>query len=291
MATKRYKKLRRIKQKKSILKSVLRNRFFWIGNLSVLAIAGLLYAIFFSSFFSIENIEIQGNQKVALQNLDKFIEERIPRKIIFFELNHLLLADAGLIAQEVYDAFPEVDSVLVRKKFPDALVVTIIERKDVAIWCHEKKYNVKILDSDTNKMKSFQQCFALDENGIIFEEKEALGQVIVSTPQRSKDAALGAEVIEKDILKTILGFQRELDAFDLFQKVGLRVASLTVLSENQVRAKISEGWEFYLNPSENIDWQITKAKLVLQEEVPFEKRALLEYIDLRFGDQAYLKYR
>ena len=291
MATKRYKKLRRIKQKKSILKSVLRNRFFWIGNLSVLAIAGLLYAIFFSSFFSIENIEIQGNQKVALQNLDKFIEERIPRKIIFFELNHLLLADVGLIAQEVYDAFPEVDSVLVRKKFPDALIVTIIERKDVAIWCHEKKYNVKILDSDTNKMKSFQQCFALDENGIIFEEKEALGQVIVSTPQRSKDAALGAEVIEKDILKTILGFQRELDASDLFQKVGLRVASLTVLSENQVRAKISEGWEFYLNPSENIDWQITKAKLVLQEEVPFEKRALLEYIDLRFGDQAYLKYR
>ena len=259
--------------------------------MSVLAIAGLLYAIFFSSFFSIENIEIQGNQKVALQNLDKFIEERIPRKIIFFELNHLLLADAGLIAQEVYDAFPEVDSVLVRKKFPDALIVTIIERKDVAIWCHEKKYNVKILDSDTNKMKSFQQCFALDENGIIFEEKEALGQVIVSTPQRSKDAALGAEVIEKDILKTILGFQRELDAFDLFQKVGLRVASLTVLSENQVKAKISEGWEFYLNPSENIDWQITKAKLVLQEEVPFEKRALLEYIDLRFGDQAYLKYR
>ena len=291
MATKRYKKLRRIKQKKSILKSVLRNRFFWIGNLSVLAIAGLLYAIFFSSFFSIENIEIQGNQKVALQNLDKFIEERIPRKIIFFELNHLLLADAGLIAQEVYDAFPEVDSVLVRKKFPDALIVTIIERKDVAIWCHEKKYNVKILDSDTNKIKSFQQCFALDENGIIFEEKEALGQVIVSTPQRSKDAALGAEVIEKDILKTILGFQRELDASDLFQKVGLRVASLTVLSENQVKAKISEGWEFYLNPSENIDWQITKAKLVLQEEVPFEKRAQLEYIDLRFGDQAYLKYR
>ena len=291
MATKRYKKLRRIKQKNSIHKSVLRNRFFWIGNLSVLAIAGLLYAIFFSSFFSIENIEIQGNQKVALQNLDKFIEERIPRKIIFFELNHLLLADAGLIAQEVYDAFPEVDSVLVRKKFPDALVVTIIERKDVAIWCHEKKYNVKILDSDTNKMKSFQQCFALDENGIIFEEKEALGQVIVSTPQRSKDAALGAEVIEKDILKTILGFQRELDASDLFQKVGLRVASLTVLSENQVKAKISEGWEFYVNPSENIDWQITKAKLVLQEEVPFEKRALLEYIDLRFGDQAYLKYR
>ncbi len=34
----------------------------------------------------------------------------------------------------------------------------------------------------------------------------------------------------------------------------------------------------------SIDWQMTKLNLVLEKEIPPEKRGDLEYIDLRFGE-------
>ena len=102
---------------------------------------------------------------------------------------------------------------------------------------------------------------------------------------------LGEQVLAQELLSNILLFQKQMDAAALFQEVGLRVSGITVFSEDRANARISEGWEIYLNPADNIDWQTTKAKLVLDQEIPFAKRPLLEYIDLRFGDQAYIKYR
>ena len=51
-----------------------------------------------------------------------------------------------------------------------------------------------------------------------------------------------------------------------------------------------EGWDIYLNMQKDIEWQITKIETVFLEELSQEKRENLLYIDVRFGDQVYLKY-
>ena len=210
------------------------------------------------------------------------------KNFLFFKINHLFLADTRKIAENIQSALPEIESMAIDKVFPNKVNVVVRERGMIALWCQTKEYTVEVGDSETKEAKSFRQCFALDKNGILFEEKQPEGEVIISGEE--KNAALGDQVIDEELLVNILRFQREVDSFALFQELGLRVSTLSVVSKERVHAKISEGWEIYVNPAENIDWQITKVKLVLDQEVPAARRPNLEYIDLRFGDQAYVKY-
>ena len=250
---------------------------------------GVAYAIFFTPFFQIKHIEIQGNQTISGERLREIVETYLPKKFIFFEIHHFLFADREGVVKGIHAAFPEIESVAARKKFPDALWVQVQERQGIAVWCQEKSYTVEVSDEGGEK-RTFRQCFALDKHGVIFEEKEPEREVIVSRNE-GRELNLGEEVIHPELLAKILSFQQQLDVFSLFREVGLRVSSIAVVSEERVNVKISEGWEIYLNPAENIDWQVTKLKLVLEKEIPSAKRPFLEYIDLRFGDQAYIKYR
>ena len=234
---------------------------------------GTLYGVFFTPFFQIEHIEISGNAKIPEESLREIAQTHLPRKFMFFEMNHFLLANTSAAAAAVKAAFPEIESVVVQREFPDSVLVVVRERQGIASWCQGE----------------VRRCFALDAHGVIFEEKEPERELIIS--EEGKSATLGEEAIDPELLRLILSFSQQLDASSLFSEVGLRVSSAFLASKERVNAKISEGWEIYLNPAENIDWQVTKVKLVLEKEVPSAKRPFLEYIDLRFGDQAYIKYR
>lgn len=270
---------------------MLKNRFFWIGLLAVSIVSALLYAIFFSPLFEVEQVQVRGTQKASAEDIRELATQLIPRVFLFFRVNNLFLLDSAGIGEGVERMFPALESVSVRKKFPASIVLTVKERTKVAVWCREKIYIVETSEAVSGKEGSFQLCFSVDEKGVIFEEIEKNDQVAIFLPDNQAEAELGDAIIEEGLLGVILDFQKELDAFDLFEGIGLRVTSMKILSGEQMRLKISEGWEVYVNPVESMAWQMTKLKLVLEREVPSEKRAGLEYIDLRFGDQAYIKYR
>ena len=52
---------------------------------------------------------------------------------------------------------------------------------------------------------------------------------------------------------------------------------------------MTEGWEIYFTQEEDRSWQETKLREVLEKQIPPEKRSRLQYIDVRFGNQAYVK--
>lgn len=253
-----------------------------------LAVAvGVLYGIFFTPFLAIKHIEVEGAQKVSVENLQDTAREYITKRFIFFDINNFFLVNVSEVARKVKEAFPEIETATVDKTFPNKINIIVQERGRVAVWCQQKNYTVEVTEEQVER--SFRQCFALDKSGVIFEEKEPEQEIIVQ--DEIHNAVLGEQVIDPEVLSSILVFQKEIDSLPLFKEVGLRVVSLTIVSKERVNAKISEGWEVYLNPAENLAWQTTKVKLVLEQEIPFEKRPLLEYIDLRFGDQAYIKYK
>jgi len=289
MASKRYKSQRRLKPKQSLLKKILKNRIFWFGLVGILLTGGAAYGIFFTPFFQIEHIVISGNEKIPAESLRGIVQTHLARKFLLFELNHFLLANTSAAAEAMKAAFPEIESADVQKEFPNSVLVKVRERQGVASWCQQRNYTVEVADGEETK-RSVRQCFALDTHGVIFEEKEPEGEMILSKSDGGA-VSVGEEAIDSELLKYILDFSQQLDASALFGEVGLRVSSAVVVSKERVNAEISEGWEIYLNPVENIDWQVTKVKLVLEKEIPSAKRPFLEYIDLRFGDQAYIKYR
>ena len=58
-----------------------------------------------------------------------------------------------------------------------------------------------------------------------------------------------------------------------------------------MEVQTSQNFLIYFNPKEDIEKQVQKLILTFENEIPQEKRENLDYIDLRFGDKVYYKYK
>ena len=274
-----FRKQYRIKRKKSILK----NRFFWVGILGLAVLIGVFYLICFCSFFQLAKIEISGNQKVKTENIKNLTEKEISKKILFFSSKSIFLANISEIQDKILQEFPHIVNADLQRKFPALLKIRIEERKPAAVFCQGKNY------------------FFIDKDGIIFEE--VFGEMfedmlkiklqipftavggICSDDMCGYGIELGKGVVDKEKLAQILDIQAKLK-----KNLKIQINSADIISEQRLDIKTAEGWEIYFNTRKDIDWQIIELDLVLKEKIPFEKRGELKYIDLRF-DKVYYKYR
>lgn len=289
MRPKRYKPKRRIRPKRSLVKKFVKSRLFWFVLAGVCILGATGYGVFFTPWLQVKDIEVQGNQRIEGAALAQVARAHLARRMWFLSTTHFLLADSSTAARAIQEAFPAVETVVAKKKFPDSLMIVVHEREGVAVWCQEKTLRFEVQQEREETVRSFRECYAIDKHGVAFEEKDPDRELVISGA--GMEASPGGNVIDERILNDMLRFQLGLDTFSLFQEVGLRVSSLHIVSKERVHAKISEGWEIYFNPAEEIGWQVTKGKLVLEQEIPFQRRPFLEYIDVRFGDRAYIKYR
>ncbi|PIW92789.1 MAG: hypothetical protein COZ88_00305, partial [Candidatus Nealsonbacteria bacterium CG_4_8_14_3_um_filter_34_13] len=62
-----------------------------------------------------------------------------------------------------------------------------------------------------------------------------------------------------------------------------------IIFSDKLAVKMPQGLQIFLNPEENLDWQLEKLKILLKEKISKDALKNLEYIDLRFGNQAIIK--
>lgn len=268
---KTYRKPHRIKKRKSIF----RNRFFWLGILILIIFGGIFYLICFHSFFQVKVIKIFGNQKVATEDLENLVNEKITQKVLFFPSRSIFFANFSEIKKEILKNFPQVEETDLKREFPDTLFLQIKERKPVAVFCEEAN------------------CFFIDKHGIIFESAVTKTDLIrlASLPRDSakeveREISLGEKIISEEHLSKILEV-----GVKIKNELKILPEEFLVVSEERFNVKTLEGWQIYFNFREDLDWQLTKLRAVLEEEIPQEKRKDLEYIDVRFGNFAPYKYR
>jgi len=270
----KYRKPYRIKKRKSIF----RNRFFWLTVLFLIILGGIFYLICFHSFFQIKEIKISGNsafaeamadkQKVLFEGVQKIIEEKINQKILFFNSKSIFLANFSEIKKEILKNFPPVDETNLKRKFPNTIFVQVNERKPAAVFNQ----------ADKN--------FFIDKEGIIFDPvKNDISNRAEVDPKMLKiknlmlttDLKLAEKAIEKEQLIQILEIESKL-------RKDLKILSqeISIVSEERLDIKTSEGWQIYFNLKGDLNWQITKLSAILEKRIPPEKRRNIKYIDLRF---------
>jgi cell division protein FtsQ len=132
---KSYRKPYRVKRKKP----ALRSRLLWFMVLAAIIAGAILYFLFFSDFFLIKKIKINGQNTVS--EID--IQSAVPG-------GNILLINIPKIKKDILSSFPMVAMAEVRRVLPDTLDIKITERLAAAAWCQER-------------------CFLIDENGIVFD--------------------------------------------------------------------------------------------------------------------------
>ena len=263
MVKKYYRRPHRYKRKKSIF----RNRFFWLGILAFIIFGAVFYFLLFSKVFQVEKIIVTGEEKVSKEEIEFLVEKRLASKILFFKTKSIFLVNLKEIRKDILNSFPQIAEVEIRQGFFDAVNIVVIERSGAAVWCQE------------------EDCFLLDNQGVIFEEvlETKPGLVLIKTKPGLGE--LGETIIEKEKLTQILEIKSKLaESLETFIK------EVSLISDERLNVKTSEDWEIYFNLKGDLDWQITELSLVLEKQIPPEKRGELEYIDLRFS-RVYYKYK
>jgi cell division protein FtsQ len=242
----------RVKKKKPFFKKPI----FWISIFLILILAGVSYALFFSNIFKIKEIEISGEERIQKEDLKKFLKDKIATK-------NILLIKLSPIRNEILKNFPQISSIEIKRKFPSTLIFKISERKEVAAICQK------------------EDCYLVDKEGIAFERG---GEGILKIERENFGDGIkpGDRVIEKEILDKIL---------EISKRIELGIEKVSIISEDNLHFKTFQGFEIFIDPQKDIEWQITKLKVALENAIPKEKLNELEYIDLRFGNFAYPKYK
>ncbi|MCJ7786728.1 cell division protein FtsQ/DivIB, partial [Patescibacteria group bacterium] len=193
----------------------------------------------------------------------------------------IFLIDSNEIVESLLEKFLQADSVNLKRRLPSTLIVEIQERLPLGVWC-------EVLPSSPSENLGGQgeNCFYIDRKGIIFEENPPKAGFVIKSEESIAQGFLGEKVIEKVLLESIFEIQRKLK-----ESLKINIEEIIILEKEKINAKTSEGWQIYFNPAGDIDWQLTKLSLVLEKEIPPERRKDLEYIDLRFGNFAPYKYK
>jgi len=248
-------------------KPIYRSRSFWLVIFVLILFSSLLYLLFLADYFQIKEINIAGLQQVSEEALNSLVKSHLENKILFFSTKSIFSVNSNKIKEEALKKIPLIAQIEIRRNFPDALNVSVTERKGLATFCQEST------------------CFSLDKEGIIFEIDDSL-QPLIRTLIPNEEIKLGDKVIEKEKLTQLL----EINSY-LEKNLNIPAKEFLISSLEKLQVITQEGWELYLNPQEDIKWQLTKLKVLLDEKIPPEKRNDLEWIELRFGNFANPKYK
>ena len=228
----------------------------------------------FYSGLQVNNIFVLGNQKISAKDLQKIGIENAGASIIKFwkidiSSKSIFLADLGKINKEIFKAFPSIEKIQINKNFPNSLLITVTERSPIGVFC----------DSNT-------ACFLFDKNGVAFERITASADNFIIVRQiAGGEVIINQAVVDKNTVEIILKAQKSLaDNF----KVGLKEA--IVASSGRLNLITKDNWQIYfdLDPSSDINLQITKLNLVLNGEISKDNIKNLRYIDLRPKDRAII---
>jgi len=258
----------------------LKSRFFWFTILFLMILGGIFYFFALSDFFRIKKIIITGEQKVSAENIKSVVESELGGKILFFGTKNIFLVNSNKIRENILKKFPQIEEVEIKRGLPDALRLVVIERKEIGIFCRD--INCFLLDHEgvifepvltESPLLKFQNQALVEEHPFFFTFRSALV---------NEELDLGKKVIDKGIMNSISEIGSKLR-----EDLKILIKEVSIVSEENIDVKTSDGWEIYFNPEKDLNWQITELTAILENRIPPEKRKNLKYIDLRF-DKVYI---
>lgn len=253
-----------------------RRKLRTIALVILVVVIGLCaYAVHWVSYlpdYQVRTIIVSGESGIRPQLVQALVETQLETgERSFLSPRNVLVADRDAIARSVVALLPRVASADVSSDamLATAVQVTLHERVRYGYWCTRER-----------------ECYAVDSDGFVFQKEATLGSSS-STPVFYGGIATGTPPIGQRFAGGKMSNVRAL--MDALTRVGFDVPGATVedmtvvvpLREFSVRALLTQ------NPAD-----IAKdLVLILGSDALKAKTGELEYIDLRFGNRVFYKFK
>lgn len=258
-------KIKRRENKNSSLRKLL-FKFLFFSFVGV-----CVWALFFSDYTRIKNIEIQTNIADKKALLDIADELKNKNNFRFLSGNNFFVFPRKKFANLAKEQFKIIKKVKFNDSFPSSISIEIIERKGIEIFC------------------SREECFLLDDEGIIFyelqpgEKDERFRDLEIISDNSYPDIYLNLKVEDNNLVIFIDELKKYLkESMQIEIERQLETPSLV---SGEIRIKTNKGWQIYFNLENDVVDQVKILKEVLGT-VEKDKKNNLNYIDLRIKDKA-----
>lgn len=232
-------------------------------------VIGLAWVMFFSQYFIIKNIQINGEGSHN-EEINTLAQKQLEKKLFFiFDQKNILFFDTKELKQTLDENY-FFDELIVDKDYPGVISVNFKEKNYSLIWLEGEKY------------------YFVSSNGSIIKEMATSTEDMVVFPIIENKANKSIEG------KTVVNKEKEISyAIDLFEKLknqeGFVVSRFVIDNEiNTLKVATNSKTVIYFNIEDDIDGQIAKLTTVIKEKIK-DSFGNQEYIDLRYGDRVYYK--
>ena len=236
------------------------------------------YVLFFSSFLEIRKVRLVGISELNYGDVYGKIDELLAKKDFnFVSRKNFILFPSEKIKSELKNTFKKISEVRIEKIFPDSVVVEIVERKALLMWC------------------SAGPCYVVDENGYAyvwadFESEEVKQNNLLSVIDNSgKPVAVGEKVLDGDYIKFVISLKDKLEN-ETGIKINNEYGTQSKIAQ-EVRVKTEEGWGIFFSSNLSMEDSIQTLETFLEKEMADKDKSKLEYVDLRAENKVYYKFK
>ncbi len=198
-----------------------------------------------------------------------------------FPKNNVLWYPHAKLAQYLKDTFKRIDTIDIRLKDFHTLVVTITERKPVAMWCD----TLPNLDQRNNR------CYFMDQNSTIFSDAP-----IFSGDAYFKYYGLVSSTapIGTEYLASTTKFSEISDFVSRAREYGLHPQYILGKENNEFSLIISGGGEIYFDLNANLPKVSGNLEALLRTSALSTTTngfVPVQYIDMRYGNKLFYKLK
>lgn len=252
-------------------------------------VVGALWGISEASYlprFAIASVSVEGTKRLPAKLVQRFAETKLyDGSRPFISQTTPFTYHPEQLAAAVEAFFPRVRAVEVMHGVPvsDAIVVRVEEREPFARWCPSAAQTATSTEETAG-----DGCYVLDDGGFIFAPTDA--ETVLQTRYVFTGSIIsGREIIGQRYagtrLPNIVALIRELEQNDLHPSI------VRVGDDADFSIRLDEGFAVHSSFGQSAHDVAHNLEVVLSSEALQGKREDLEYVDLRFGNRVYYRFR
>ncbi len=226
--------------------------YIWVFLLVVL-IGFLIWWIFFSDFFKIKEIDIDGTLNGSIKTeIDKFYGQNI------------FLFTVGAKDKELAKKQTSIEKLNIIKGIPDMLKIEILVRSPEMRW------------------KTQDKIYYIDKDGVIFnleESTEQFDNLPTVKDTRDLDVQLGSKIVTNDFVEFVSEIINQLDTKTDKEIEEIRINDTTL----HLEVKFKDSYKVYFDTIGNLTRQVDLLKKTIEKH----DGDIKEYVDLRVDKKAY----
>lgn len=267
-------------------------RLFWASFALVAFFTLSLWAAYIPEI-NIKNISIRGSSAFGESRILLFVEDQIrdnywsviPKSNILFYPQHGI--EEGLL-----NSFPNLFTASVSFVDLQSIEISVEEREPRYLWCGE---------DDAVDQKGEPACYFIDSEGVIFGEAPHFSGSVYfefyGPPQggtfrsgNDREFPLGLYLLPTGIFKNVIAIKDNLNSFGIMTKqVVIREnvdGEFVLENDSRIFFNLSQTNDAFLkNLNAAFDSSALKKEDFIHED------SLLEYLDLRFGNNLFFKFK